>query len=350
MSFEYVGREGGGSGDPYKEEQIVYLYRSDDQTDTWIDLFNTPEAPRIRSRHPDVFWKWCIGHTWQRGEGAEVNKWQIIATYAPMPVATWKQGEPSPLTAPGVADPNGFPDDQLDDPEELDFSPKVQHSFEEYSAPVKSAFSPTEAATRAFGTQITGTYSIVYSNLEDVDPPAEAIQNNLIIDIQRNVDTGDAQIWGEIENLRNAINTDSLIYTDFKISIPKHCARLRYSTSPKIEYQKQDGNFSFYRALNVQLVVDWRTWNYRTPDIGSYAFSVAGTKTISDRIDTNDWAFPAGAEAQPFTDEDENLIRKHLDGKGNELTSGDPKHVEYTIYRKQAMRTFIHYLTDGEIV
>lgn len=354
MTITYKGIQPGRSGKLYDSETLTYLFLSDNPNDSFKDVLQHPQCPRIYEKHPVYQWMYAAAMSYTQGGNKEWIKWSLQVEYKMVKESEFPTGTPSPLpppTASAPPDPLPIDRDDPESPEIPDFEPHITIGFEDFTAPISDAYTTTASQTRAFGAPITRGVPIVASNLEVYDPPPIVNKVDPIIDIRRNVLTTSTAL-SELPDLNNSINIFGLEYRDdaYVLKVPPRCGRFRYTLQPVQEYRDAGGSFR-YRELNIQIAVKQDSWLLRLLDIGSYAFSTTGTKTIADRFDTDppDFEWPTGSTPLAFKKDNGEPHLRLLDGKGNELGDGiAPVYNEYKGYREQDFLPFLKKFTKAK--
>lgn len=336
MAFTLMNENGPGylAGSTHElkgKETLDWLFLSDDQTDTSLMLYQNKDAVRIYDVHPVYDWMHCVDLSTIQGSGKESNKWILRATYERLPEPESekpKSQKPptksTPVPVPGEKDPGDLDEDD----EPPNFDPQISITFEEFSKPLRSAFTAVEAQSRAFKVPIKGSISVVNSALAPYDPPPEVQEQFPIIDIRANVLTT-SSLFSVIGEYGNRINTDAFRYVEgkYELKVTERAGRMRYTIGPTIKYfDNRDLSFKFYRELNIQIVVKENGgWTVDPLDYGSYYVETELPRfTIQERIDASNFAHQTDAQFIPFEDANRQPILGLLDGKGDELADGSP--------------------------
>ena len=323
-----TGRLAGGTHELKGKETIDWLFHSDNKDDTSLELYANKDAVRIGDNHPVYQWMQCVDLHAIQGSDKEWNRWVLRAFYERKedPFTPASPSKPPTRTTPPEEVPGEDPDfdEKKENPE---FRAHVSVTFEEFAKPLGAAYSSSEAATRAFKEPIKPTIGIVNSALWPYDPPPNISEQLAIIDIRGNILTT-SSLFRDLNFYRNAINLDGFKYIEgkFELKVPKRCGRLRFTMGPTMEYvDTRDGVRRFYREINIQIVVDERTWLVRPLDYGPHYVDTAETRyTIQQRIDDDNWVHQTDAKFPTFVDEDGNPSFGLLDGKGDKLGEDSP--------------------------
>lgn len=355
MTVEYVGIEPGATGKLYDSETLNFVFKSDSSDDTIKNVMDNPDCPRMYEKHPTYRWMFASSFDYAQSDGHEWIRWVVTIEYKFIEL---KEGEPEPVPEPPPS--TGIPpqrkpelDDDPEARERVDYEPHVSIGYEDYSAALGDAYTGYAAQTEAFGGPRTSRgVPIVNSAMEPYDPPPNIQKVNPIIDIRVNVQIENA-FFNEISDpdVNGSVNLFGISYREgaYRLNVKPREARMRFSMEPvQVEFLG-GGGFVEYRQVILQLVVNTDGWQPRLLDIGSYRFSITGTKTLAMRGFTGteegatpDLSFPTNATAVPFKNDDGEPITRLLDGKGNLLKEGESP--IYNTYKGYKERDFIPLL------
>lgn len=305
----------GRSGTIGEESTRTFIFYTNSTSHSERDIYFHRVCPRIGSQHPDRrFSRFFLKRgdlTISQGTGSERLKWTVVAKYTQLD--------------PGEEEPEEQPDAAKGDAEEPDFQPHVTVEFEEYSSPIDLGIN-VGAQSTSFDEDSpagVGAYPVVNSALEPYETPPEIFKQNAIIRVTRNLGLR-SSLWKAANDLRNTINTDKFTFRrgTFVLKIYSNQCRIKIRVGEQEEYQTKTGKTKQYASLEVQFIIDQRTWNIDVLDYGTVYLDTAG-KTIETRISDNDWGLAGGTEQVPIEDKNRNRVQGLLDGTGEKLTNGE---------------------------
>lgn len=318
MSIFFEGIKAGFTGTHGEQETWNYIFRSDNADDRPLDVFRHRRCPKVGDRHPTLNYLWLKTGGLSIRQDSVWSRWTVTVNWTKL-----ENGEDPPQ-------PENPGDPQ--DIEQPDFNPIVTVHFEEYQKPVNGndVFSTKEGTE---GERITQPVAVVNSALEPYDPPPTSIRMNPILRMQRNVHLNSGY-WKDATELLNTVDVKGWEYRrgKFKLEVKPYESRLKFSVGDAKSYRTRTGKLKEYATLTCEAVINRETWRLKLLDAGSYYLKNQPAKSITTRIENNDWVIDPAAEKVAFEADGQPKLGL-LDGLGNSLDKSSFKELAYNEYQ-----------------